>query len=214
MSAVAFDDAFQFCAEKRTADSTDGGSDEALAALRSRAPLVGLDFQREIERAAAAMGGGDLVVPVQTAPDFLAGRLSDVASLPKSSYRLGVRPARLDLLYPEAITDAVRESLRAFDAQMPGYAGPEALLHAPEARTSSPVRVVRDGRDGSPSPPPACSRRARARVRGRDRLRRGGRSKPRTRWSRRERRRCARSRHERERWTRGRTAVAGAVSSV
>ena len=148
VSAVAFDDAFQFCAEKRTADSTDGGSDEALAALRSRAPLVGLDFQREIERAAAAMGGGDLVVPVQTAPDFLAGRLSDVASLPKSSYRLGVRPARLDLLYPEAITDAVRESLRAFDAQMPGYAGPEALLHAPEARTSSPVRVVRDGRDG------------------------------------------------------------------
>lgn len=154
VSAVAFDDAFQFCAEKKRTrlDSTDGGeaaNEEALlAALRSRAPLVGLDFQREIERAAAAMGGGDLVVPVQTAPDFLAGRLSDVASLPKSSYRLGVRPARLDLLYPEAITNAVRESLLAFDAQMPGYAGPEALLHAPEARTSSPVRVVRDGRDG------------------------------------------------------------------
>ena len=30
----------------------------------------------------------------------------------------------------------------------PGYAGPHALLHAPEARTSSPVRVVRNKNDG------------------------------------------------------------------
>jgi uncharacterized FAD-dependent dehydrogenase len=35
-----------------------------------------------------------------------------------------------------------------FDQQMPGYAGPHALLHAPEARTSSPVRVVRNKNDG------------------------------------------------------------------
>ena len=84
-----------------------------------------------------------LAVPVQTAPDFIAGRESDVDSLPKSSYRLGVRPARLDLLYPPEVTAAVRESLIAFDAQLPGYAGPQALLHAPEARTSSPVRVER-----------------------------------------------------------------------
>jgi uncharacterized FAD-dependent dehydrogenase len=106
-----------------------------------RAPLAGLDFQRYIERRAAEMGGGDLVVPVQTAPDFIAGRLSDV--LPTSSYRLGVKSARLDLLYPPEVTAAVRESLIAFDAQLPGYAGPQALLHGPEARTSSPVRVER-----------------------------------------------------------------------
>ena len=94
------------------------------------------------------MGGGNLVVPVQTVPDFLAGKVSDSTSLPKSSYRLGVKPARLDLLYPEQITNAIKESLKAFDMQMPGYAGNEALLHAPEARTSSPVRVVRDKSDG------------------------------------------------------------------
>ena len=34
--------------------------------------------------------------------------------------------------YPE-VTAAVRESLIAFDKQLPGYAGPTALLHAPEA---------------------------------------------------------------------------------
>lgn len=38
-----------------------------------REALAGLDFQRHIERKAAEMGGGNLVVPVQTAPDFIAG---------------------------------------------------------------------------------------------------------------------------------------------
>jgi uncharacterized FAD-dependent dehydrogenase len=108
-----------------------------------REALSGLDFQRHIERKAAEMGGGDLVVPVQTAADFIAGRDSAVESLPPSSYRLGVKPARLDLLYPPAVTETVREALLAFDEKMPGYAGARALLHAPEARTSSPVRIVR-----------------------------------------------------------------------
>jgi len=109
-----------------------------------REALAGLDFQRHIERKASEMGGGDLTVPVQTAPDFIEGKATLVSDLPTSSYRLGVVPARLDLLYPPAVTDAVRESLIAFDRKMPGFAGPSALLHAPEARTSSPVRVVRD----------------------------------------------------------------------
>ena len=153
MSTISFDDAFSFCAESDDDDDDDdamSSSDDAsrLERLRARSPLVGLDFQRKIERAAAKMGGGDLVVPVQTVPDFLAGRLTDVASLPRSSYRLGVKPARLDTMYPKAVTEAVKASLRAFDKQMPGYAGPQALLHAPEARTSSPVRVVRDTDDG------------------------------------------------------------------
>lgn len=127
--------------------STITEADAAAFASPGREALAGLDFQRHIERKAAEMGGGDLVVPVQTAPDFIAGRESDPASLPASSYRLGVRSARLDLLYPPEVTAAVRESLVAFDAQLPGYAGPLALLHAPEARTSSPVRVVRSKED-------------------------------------------------------------------
>ena len=128
--------------------ATVSASDAApFATAPGREALVGLDFQRHVERAAAAMGGGDLVVPVQTAPDFLAGRASDATTLPRSSYRLGVKPARLDRLYPRAITEARSAALLAFDEQMPGFAGPEALLHAPEARTSSPVRVERDKND-------------------------------------------------------------------
>ena len=107
-------------------------------------PLCGFAFQRHIEREAAVMGGGGLVVPVQTAEDFLNETVSDVATLPSSSYRLGVKTAPLHELYPPAVTQAIRESLFRFNKQLPGFAGPQALIHAPEARTSSPVRVDRE----------------------------------------------------------------------
>ena len=65
--------------------------EDALPFLESpgREPLAGLDFQRHIERQAAIMGGGHLVAPVQTAPDFIAGRLTREEDLPPSSYRPG-----------------------------------------------------------------------------------------------------------------------------
>jgi uncharacterized FAD-dependent dehydrogenase len=91
--------------------------------------LVGVEFQRRAERRAAVAGGGGLVVPVQTIPDFLQGRLSDAATLPTSSYRLGVKSARLDLLYPPPITHALKEALRAFDRRMPGFVTDQGLLH-------------------------------------------------------------------------------------
>jgi uncharacterized FAD-dependent dehydrogenase len=106
--------------------------------------LSGILFQREIERKAAVLGGGDLIVPVQTAHDFLLGVVSDEKSLPSSSYRLGIKSADLTTLYPKHLTEAIQFALRRFDKQMPGYAGKEALIHAPETRTSSPVRIVRN----------------------------------------------------------------------
>jgi len=106
--------------------------------------LSGILFQREIERKAAVLGGGDLIVPVQTAHDFLLGVVSDEKSLPSSSYRLGIKSADLTTLYPKHLTETIQFALRRFDKQMPGYAGKEALIHAPETRTSSPVRIVRN----------------------------------------------------------------------
>jgi len=107
-------------------------------------PLCGVSFQRHIEREAAIMGGGKLVVPVQTAEDFLSETVSNASTLPSSSYRLGVVPGPLHELYPREVTKAIQESLARFDKQLPGFAGSQALIHAPEARTSSPVRIDRD----------------------------------------------------------------------
>ena len=108
--------------------------------------LAGIAFQRDMERRAAQMGGGDLTVPVQCLTDFLDGR-SPLASSPSppSSYRLGVKPSPCHELYPEAINHALRHSLlNHFEKTMPGFVSEHGVLHGVETRTSSPLRIPRD----------------------------------------------------------------------
>ncbi|XP_057431501.1 uncharacterized protein LOC130724315 isoform X2 [Lotus japonicus] len=112
-------------------------------ALNYYGPLAGVEFQREFERRAATMGGGNFTVPVQTVTDFLEDKLS-VTSLPPSSYRLGVKAENLHQLFPIHITEALKHSLAAFDKELPGFICNEALLHGVETRTSSPIQITRD----------------------------------------------------------------------
>ncbi|KAF7806548.1 isoform B [Senna tora] len=111
-------------------------------ALNYYGPLAGVEFQREFERRAAMMGGGNFTVPVQTVTDFLDKKLS-VTSVPPSSYRLGVKAANLHQLFPVHLTEALQHSVVAFDRELPGFISKEALLHGVETRTSSPIQIPR-----------------------------------------------------------------------
>jgi uncharacterized FAD-dependent dehydrogenase len=105
--------------------------------------MAGLAFQRDMERQASQMGGGNLTVPVQRMTDFVKGQVS--TTIPSSSYRLGVKSAPCHEIYPAPLTEALRDALvNYFDKSMPGYYNEEGLLHAVETRTSSPLRVSRD----------------------------------------------------------------------
>ena len=44
---------------------------------------------------------------------------------------------------------AICEAVRAFDRRLPGFGGSDALLIAPETRTTSPLRFERDARQCS-----------------------------------------------------------------
>ena len=118
--------------------------DEILDEYRANhGVLAGLEFQREMERRAYKLGGGNLTVPVQRMTDFCDKKIS--STIPSSSYRLGVKSAACHEIYPEAITNALRDALtNHFQKQMPGYYHPDGLLHAVETRTSSPIRIPRD----------------------------------------------------------------------
>ncbi|KAF8035567.1 hypothetical protein BT93_C1563 [Corymbia citriodora subsp. variegata] len=104
--------------------------------------MAGVYFQRDLEKKAAIMGGGNFVVPVQTVTDFLENKLSGT-SVPPSSYRLGVKAANLHNLFPIHITEALKRSIAAFDQELPGFISKDALLHGVETRTSSPVQIPR-----------------------------------------------------------------------
>ncbi|AHJ63720.1 NAD(FAD)-utilizing dehydrogenase [Granulibacter bethesdensis] len=108
-------------------------------------PLAGIAFQRHWERRAFEAGGGGYKAPAQKVGDFLAGRPSvSLGSVPPS-YRPGVTPTDLSTCLPDFAVTAIREALPAFDRRIKGFAMEDAVMTAVETRTSSPVRVRRDG---------------------------------------------------------------------
>ena len=48
------------------------------------------------------------------------------------------------------MTESLREGICLFDKKIAGFAAPDAVLTAPETRSSSPVRVLRDETGQSP----------------------------------------------------------------
>ncbi len=104
--------------------------------------LGGLAFQRSVERACHAAAGGGQQAPAQRLADFVVRKPS--RSLPDCSYLAGLTPVDLTRLLPEFMVDRLIRGIRDFERKMPGYIHPEAIVVAPESRTSSPIRMPRD----------------------------------------------------------------------
>jgi len=113
-------------------------------------PFIMMDFQKEIEQRAFAMGGGRFVAPAQRMVDFTENKFS--STLPKCSYLPGVASASLNEILPPFINNRLKKAFQSFAKKLPGknkqngYFTNEALLVATESRTSSPVRIPRDER--------------------------------------------------------------------
>ena len=105
-------------------------------------PLAGVEFQKAIETKAWEVGGKTQTAPAQRMIDFVKGRVSH--SLPKTSYAPGIASVDLKEVLPDFVFDAISGGFRAFGKSMKGYYTNEAVVHAPETRTSSPVRIPRD----------------------------------------------------------------------
>ena len=104
--------------------------------------LAAMRFQASIEKKAWAIGGKSQVVPAQKMADFVSGKIS--SSLPKTSYQPGIVSADLTEVFPPIITKSLQEAFLNFGKKMNGYFTNEAVLHATESRTSSPVKIPRD----------------------------------------------------------------------
>ena len=107
-------------------------------------PLAGVAFQRKLEAAAYALGGGGYRAPAQRVEDFLAGRPSAGPGRVTPSYRPGVTWADLHECLPPFVADALAEALPILGRKLRGYDAPDAVLTAVESRSSSPVRIPRD----------------------------------------------------------------------
>ena len=105
--------------------------------------LGGMRWQREIEGNAYRVSGS-YRAPAQRVGDFLAGRPSDGAGRVTPTYRPGVTWCDLHDVLPGKITDAIAQALPRLDGKLKGFADPDTVMTAPETRSSSPVRIIRD----------------------------------------------------------------------
>jgi len=115
---------------------------EDFAQFSKYGPLAGMYFQKEIEQTAWKMGGETQKVPAQRLVDFTQNKLS--SDIPKTSYFPGTTSAKLNDVLPSFIYQNLQEGFKQFGKQMNGYFTNDAVVHAPESRTSSPVRIPRD----------------------------------------------------------------------
>ena len=117
---------------------------EDFVQFKKFGPLAGMEFQKQIEQTAWKLGGKTQKVPAQRLIDFTQGKLS--TDIPKTSYMPGTTSTDLGDVLPKFIHQTLQEGFKQFGRTMPGYLTNEAVVHAPESRTSSPVRIPRDSK--------------------------------------------------------------------
>ncbi len=128
-------------------DPSDFGSSDVLA---------GVELQRRVEQAAFRLslesGGKPYQAPAQRVGDFLRGQ--GAAAAPESSaarqvqptYGRGVVEAPLAECLPGFVSESLASALPLLGRKLKGFDSPDALMTAPETRSSSPVRICR-GKD-------------------------------------------------------------------
>jgi uncharacterized FAD-dependent dehydrogenase len=104
--------------------------------------FAGIRLQEVYERKAFEAGRREYLCPIQAADDYLARRRTRREV--QCSYTRGVVPALVADLVPPAIVESLDRGLPLLDRRWHGRFLKDAILAAPEARGSSPVRIVRD----------------------------------------------------------------------
>ncbi len=107
-------------------------------------PLAGMYLQRDIEQKAFRCGGGDYTAPAQLLGDFLKGKESKKMGSVNPSCPTGVTPSDLRKILPKKVTDTIAGAIQDFDNKLHGFNLYDAVLTAPESRSSSPIRICRD----------------------------------------------------------------------
>lgn len=111
--------------------------------LGENTPFGGIALQEQIEKAAFSATGGK-GLPVQTVGNFLKRTKDNCFGKVMPTVLPNYFSCDIDNIFPSFITDSIREALPLFDGQISGFADNGAVLTAPETRSSSPVRILRN----------------------------------------------------------------------
>lgn len=107
-------------------------------------PLAGVEYQRNLEKAAFLLGGGNYSAPAQRVEDFLNNRKTTAFGEVKPSYLPGVNPSNLREILPSYVSESMAQGILKMDKKLHGFANGDAVLTGVETRSSSPVRISRN----------------------------------------------------------------------
>ena len=103
--------------------------------------LAGLLFRNKIEKDAKLNGKGQ-AAPAQRVTDFIENKKSQ--TLPVSSFTPGIVSSNLNEWLPVHISKRLAKGFVQINKNMKGFVCQDALMIAPETRTSTPVRILRN----------------------------------------------------------------------
>lgn len=106
--------------------------------------FAGVRFQRELERRAFELAGGNYRAPCQTFGDFSADRLSSDFGEVKPTYAAGTAFAPLNEILPKVAAEALKVAVPDMGRRLKGFDSAHALMTGVETRFSSPVKILRD----------------------------------------------------------------------
>ena len=109
----------------------------------SEHPLAGVDFQKKYEELAFILAGKNYNAPVQLLKDFMNDINSTKLGSITPTYKPGYTFVEMNKIFPDYVIDTLKEAIVHFDSLLNGFAYDDAILTAPETRSSSPIRILR-----------------------------------------------------------------------
>lgn len=103
-----------------------------------------IEFQRKLEKKAFELGGKNYKAPAQTVDTFLQGKGGLNINKVTPTYPMGITESNLNDLFPQHISDCLKEGMVAMNRKLNGFALPDSVITGVETRTSSPVRIIRN----------------------------------------------------------------------
>lgn len=105
-------------------------------------PMDSINFARSLERKAYNLAGKDYKAPAVSVGGFLNDKV-EVSSNITPTYARGIVPCNLNNLFPSFVSDMLKVGLNVFSKKMSCFGDSNAIMTAPETRTSSPIRIPR-----------------------------------------------------------------------
>ncbi|MDD3361072.1 MAG: FAD-dependent oxidoreductase [Hespellia sp.] len=105
-------------------------------------PLAGMEFQRDLEEKAYALGSGS--VPVQRLEDFKNDKTTSAFGKVTPQIKGNYQKSNLRSIFPQVLSESILLGMECFESHIHGFSDPDTLLSGVESRTSSPIRISRN----------------------------------------------------------------------